>query len=103
LDHREDGLSFGQLASINPAELLSTMEVGRGGQLNSLQIGERHDKSKSKINRNCKGYISEMFKEKVDLHFCPAISGKVLPMAVATPQDFSIHLSVHPWMDSSSD
>lgn len=26
-----------------------------------------------------------MFKEKVDLHFCPAISGKVLPTAVATP------------------
>lgn len=25
-------------------------------------------------------------KRKLDLHFCPAISEKVLPMAVATPQ-----------------
>jgi hypothetical protein len=69
------------------------MEVGRGGELDSLQLRERHDEFKSKIKPNCKGYVSEIFKEKVDLHFCPAISGKVLPMAVATPQNISVLLS----------
>jgi hypothetical protein len=34
---------FGQPASINFPELLSTMEVGRGGEFYSLQLRERHD------------------------------------------------------------
>jgi hypothetical protein len=48
-----------------------------------------------------KGIYLKCSKRKSIFTFCPAISGKVLPMAVATPQDLSIHLSVHPWRDSS--